>query len=53
MYPASFNTYDSLAEAYRAQRKKGSGHRELQEIHRVNPGNTNGVQALKSCRAGP
>jgi CubicO group peptidase (beta-lactamase class C family) len=49
-YPASANVYDSLGEAYLAKGDKERAIQSYQKSVELNPGNENGVQALKKLR---
>jgi D-alanyl-D-alanine-carboxypeptidase/D-alanyl-D-alanine-endopeptidase len=46
-YPQSYNTYDSLAEAYMDNGDKQLAIEYYQKSLQINPGNTNGVRMLK------
>jgi len=46
-YPQSYNTYDSLAEAYMDNGDKQLAIEYYQKSLLINPGNTNGVRMLK------
>ena len=46
-YPKSYNTYDSLAEAYMDHGDKDLAIKYYKESLELNPGNTNGAEKLK------
>jgi imidazolonepropionase-like amidohydrolase len=50
-YPRSYNTYDSLAEAYMDDGDKQLAIENYQKSLQINPGNTNGVKMLKKLNA--
>jgi cytosine/adenosine deaminase-related metal-dependent hydrolase len=50
-YPASYNTYDSLAEAYMDNGDKELAIRNYQMSLQLKPGNANGIQMLKKLNA--
>ena len=49
-YPQSSNTYDSLGEAYMLNGDRELAIKNYQKSVELNPGNTNGVEALKKLR---
>ncbi len=49
--PASFNAFDSLAEAYVKKGDTAAAIRAYETALRLNPGYTQGVEALKALRA--
>jgi hypothetical protein len=49
-YPQSFNTYDSLGEAYRVDGNKELAIKNYERSVELNPKNTGGVDALKKLR---
>lgn len=49
-HPQSANTYDSLGEAYAAAGDKEQAIKNYQRSVELNPGNTNGVEALKKLQ---
>jgi imidazolonepropionase-like amidohydrolase len=51
VYPQSYNTYDSLAEAYMDNGDKERAIRCYQKSIEINPGNTNGIEMLKRLTA--
>jgi ketosteroid isomerase-like protein/dienelactone hydrolase len=51
-YPAEFNTYDSLAEAYAASGQKEPAILNYQKSLGLNPRNTNAADALKRLEGG-
>jgi alpha/beta hydrolase family protein/tetratricopeptide repeat protein len=53
MYPAGFNTYDSLAEAYMEQGDREEAIKNYRKSLALNPNNTNAVSKLKELRAAP
>jgi cytochrome c-type biogenesis protein CcmH/NrfG len=53
MYPKSFNTYDSLGEAYMAQRNHDAAIKNYRQSLALNPNNTNAVKMLKKLGAAP
>jgi tetratricopeptide (TPR) repeat protein len=46
-YPSSYNTYDSLAEAYRDNGDTDLAIQNYQKSLQLNPGNTNAIEKLK------
>jgi hypothetical protein len=50
-YPLSYNTYDSLAEAYMDNGDKELAIKYYQKSVEINPGNTNGIEKLKRLNA--
>ncbi len=46
-YPQSFNTYDSLGEAYMTNGDKELAIKNYKRSIELNPGNTDGIEALK------
>jgi imidazolonepropionase-like amidohydrolase len=50
-YPQSYNTYDSLAEAYMDNGDKQLAIENYQKSLQLNPGNTNGVRMLKKLNS--
>lgn len=50
-HPGSYNTWDSLAEAYMAQGDKPQAITNYEKSLRMNPDNTNAVVMLKKLRA--
>lgn len=53
MYPAGFNTYDSLAEAYMVQGDRAAAIANYRKSLALNPDNTNAVQMLKKLESSP
>jgi tetratricopeptide (TPR) repeat protein len=53
MYPAGFNTYDSLAEAYMVQGNREEAIKNYRKSLALNPNNTNAVSKLKQLGAAP
>jgi D-alanyl-D-alanine-carboxypeptidase/D-alanyl-D-alanine-endopeptidase len=53
MYPNSFNTYDSLAEAYMERGDREAAIQNYRKSLALNPDNTNAVQMLKKLGATP
>lgn len=53
MYPAGFNTYDSLAEAYMVQGDREEAIKNYRKSLALNPDNTNAVSKLKQLGAAP
>jgi CubicO group peptidase (beta-lactamase class C family) len=51
MYPQSFNTYDSLAEAYALSGDKELAIQNYKKSLALNPQNTNAVEALKKLES--
>ncbi len=51
MYPKSFNTYDSLGEAYMAQGNRRAAIENYRKSLALNPQNTNAVEMLKKLEA--
>ena len=51
VYPQSYNTYDSLAEAYVDHGDKELAIKYYQKSIEINPGNTNGIEMLKKLTA--
>ena len=51
VYPQSYNTYDSLAEAYMDNGDKQLAIEYYQKSLQINPGNANGVRMLKKLNA--
>ncbi len=51
VYPQSYNTYDSLAEAYMDHGDKELAIKYYQKSIEINPGNTNGIERLKKLTA--
>ena len=47
VYPQSYNTYDSLAEAYMDNGDTDLAIQNYQKSLRLNPGNTNAIEKLK------
>ena len=52
-YPAGFNTYDSLAEAYMVQGDREAAIKNYRKSLALNPNNTNAVSKLKQLGAAP
>ena len=50
-YPLSYNTYDSLAEAYMDNGDKELAIRYYEKSVQINPHNTNGIEKLKQLKA--
>jgi hypothetical protein len=50
-YPQSYNTYDSLAEAYMDHGDKELAIQYYQKSIEINPANTNGIERLKKLTA--
>ncbi len=50
-YPKSFNTYDSLGEAYMVHDDRGLAVANYRKSLKLNPRNTNAVEMLKRLRA--
>jgi tetratricopeptide (TPR) repeat protein len=50
-YPQSYNTYDSLAEAYMDNGDKDLAIRNYQKSIEINPGNANGIAMLKKLNS--
>jgi D-alanyl-D-alanine-carboxypeptidase/D-alanyl-D-alanine-endopeptidase len=50
-YPASYNTYDSLGEAYMANGDKELAIRSYKKSLELYPKNTNAVEMLKKLAA--
>ena len=53
LYPASANTYDSLAEAYEASGEQAAAIANYQRSLALNPANTNAVEHLQKLQAAP
>ena len=53
MYPKGFNTYDSLAEAYEAQKERELAVTNYKKSLELNPQNTSAAEALKRFEKGP
>lgn len=53
MYPAGFNAYDSLAEAYMVQGDRAAAIKNYRKSLALNPNNTNAVGKLKQLGAAP
>lgn len=53
MYPNSFNTYDSLAEAYMVQGDREAAIKNYRKSLALNSGNTNAVRMLKKLASRP
>jgi imidazolonepropionase-like amidohydrolase len=51
VYPQSYNTYDSLGEAYMDNGDKDLAIKNYQKSLQLNPANTNGVEKLKQLGA--
>lgn len=51
MYPASFNVYDSLGEAYMKAGKKDEAIKNYKKSLALNPSNTNAVNILKKINS--
>lgn len=49
-FPDSFNTYDSLGEAYAAKGDKKSAIKNYEKSVKLNPGNQNGIQMLEKLK---
>ncbi len=52
-YPQSFNTYDSLAEAYMAINERELARQNYKKSLELNPNNTSAVEALKRLEKTP
>jgi Tfp pilus assembly protein PilF len=52
-YPQSFNTYDSLAEAYMAIKERELARQNYKKSLELNPNNTSAVEALKQLEKTP
>lgn len=52
-YPQAFNTYDSLAEAYRTLNERELAISNYKKSLELNPKNTNAVDMLKRLETGP
>ena len=52
-YPQSFNTYDSLGEAYAAVNERELAKQNYKKSLELNPNNTNAVAILKTLEAKP
>jgi CubicO group peptidase (beta-lactamase class C family) len=52
-YPKSFNTYDSLAEAYANMNERELAITNYKKSLELNPNNTNAVQAIKRLEKAP
>ena len=52
-YPQSFNTYDSLAEAYMSLNERDLAISNYKKSLELNPKNTNAVDVLKRLETGP
>jgi CubicO group peptidase (beta-lactamase class C family) len=50
-YPQSFNTYDSLGEAYAVNGDKDLAIKNYQKSVELNPNNTGGIEALNKLKA--
>jgi len=50
LYPASFNVYDSLGEAYMTRGDKELAIENYEKSIRLNPANANGIQMLEKLR---
>jgi Tfp pilus assembly protein PilF len=50
MFPASFNTYDSLAEAYMLAGKKDLAIENYKKSIALNPNNSNGIKMLEKLQ---
>ncbi len=50
-YPLSYNTYDSLAEAYMDNGDNELAIRYYEKSIEINPRNTNGIEKLKKLKA--
>jgi tetratricopeptide (TPR) repeat protein len=50
MYPTSYNTYDSLAEAYMDAGNKKEAIKNYEKSLALNPANTNAVRMLKKLK---
>jgi Flp pilus assembly protein TadD len=53
MYPNSFNTYDSLAEAYMERGDREAAIQNYRKSLALNRNNTNAVSMLKKLGAAP
>ena len=53
MYPNSFNTYDSLAEAYMERGDREAAIQNYRKSLALNRDNTNAVQMMKKLGATP
>jgi len=53
MYPAGYNTYDSLAEAYMTQGDRAAAIANYRKSLALNPDNANAVQMLKKLESSP
>ena len=51
-FPSSFNTYDSLGEAYAAKGEKEAAIKNYEKSVQLNPDNTNGIEMLKKLKDG-
>jgi tetratricopeptide (TPR) repeat protein len=49
-YPASYNVYDSLADAYRVRGDKALAIENYERSLKLNPGNTNATTWLQELR---
>ena len=52
-YPKSFNTYDSLAEAYMTINERELAIQNYKKSIELNPNNTGAIEALKRLEKGP
>jgi hypothetical protein len=50
-YPESYNTYDSLGEAYMNNGEKDLAIQNYQKSLQLNPNNRNGIEMLKKLNA--
>jgi tetratricopeptide (TPR) repeat protein len=50
-FPESFNTYDSLGEAYAAAGEKELAIRNYEKSLQLNPNSQSGIDALKKLKA--